>query len=467
MSNKQNKRTVFKDAALADGVGEFGGKYGNQYDVIVDDGVIESIIPFDPVPEISLEKRYGKGAKVIDCNGLALMPGLIDLHVHFRDPGFTQKEDIRSGSRAAAAGGFTTVVCMPNTDPAIDSKKALLDVDRKGREAGYVNLLVAPAMSKGQKGKKLTDLQMLAEAKTRCSELTGRGIAAVSEDGRSLMDDALMRQVSESAASLGLPVFDHAEDASLSGGVMNEGAVSRRLAVRGIPARAEENIIERDIKLARETGAKFLIQHVSTERGAALIAKAKRELGEDAFCGETCPHYFILTEEAVADKLSLAKMNPPLRTEGDRRAVLSAILKKQGGLDVVSTDHAPHTKKEKSKPLAEAPFGIVGLETSFPLSLTWLHIYCGMGLSALSWKMSGRPAQILGMKDRGRMKEGFVADLALFDLNTTFEIDSSTFFSKGKNTPFDGLQVKGKTVLTMLGGKATFKNKEYMGRWHP
>jgi dihydroorotase len=265
-----------------------------------------------------------------------------------------------------------------------------------------------------------------------------------------------MRQVAETAAELGLPIFDHAEDAAFAGGVMNEGAVSRRLAVRGTPAKAEENIIERDIDLARDTGAKFLIQQVSTGRGAALIAKAKAQLGEDAICAETCPQYFILTEEAVADKGALAKMNPPLRTESDRRDVLSAILKKRGGLDVIASGHAPHTKKEKGGSLTDAPAGIAGLETCFPLSLTWLHIYCGMSLQDFSHKLSGRPAQLLGLSDRGYIKEGFVADLALFDLASTFEIDAGAFLSKGKSSPFDGLQVKGRAVLTMRGGEVTF-----------
>jgi dihydroorotase len=459
-------KIIIRNVELVDGVNEFGGRFGNQYDVTVEEGIIKSVTPFDPANEAAREEESkGKGTKVIEASGLTLMPGLIDLHVHFRDPGFTHKENLKSGSKAAAAGGFTTVVCMPNTDPAIDTKKTLLDIDARGREIGLVNLLTAAAMTKGQNGKKLTPLKPLAAAKTRCMELTGRGIAAVSEDGHSLMDEALMREVAESAAALGIPVFDHAEDAPLTaGGVMNEGAVSRRLGVRGLPARAEENIIERDIELAKQTGAKFLIQHVSTDRGVTLLSRAKKALGSDAIYGETCPHYFILTEEAVADKGTLAKMNPPLRTEGDRRAVLSAILKKHGALDVISTDHAPHTAKEKAQSLAEAPFGIVGLETSFPLSFTWLHIYCGMSRADLAWRMSGMPAQILGLEDRGQIKEGFAADLVLVDTDSTFEIDRKTFCSKGKNTPFEGLQVRGRPMLTLLGGKVTFTAKEMRSR---
>jgi dihydroorotase len=357
--------------------------------------------------------------------GVIAVPGFVDVHVHFRDPGFTEKEDIASGSEAAAAGGFTTVCCMPNTDPALHAPEIIEDVDRRAREAGKVNLFALSAMTMGQAGRKLVDFEAMDRAPTLCRELTGHGICGITEDGKSLLDEDLMRRVLAFAKRLGLVVMDHAEP--------------------------ETEITERDIRLARETGAHIHIQHVSAAATVELIRAAKRTM-PNITC-ETAPHYFTLTSEALDRLGPLAKMNPPLRTARDREAIREGLA--DGTIDIIATDHAPHTRAEKAKPVSEAPFGIIGLETCFALAYTQLVKAGVLTLPQLIEKMSAAPARLIGL-DRGIIAEGKAADITLIDLSYEGVIDSSAFRSKGRNTPFDGMPVTGRVLETLRAGVPTF-----------
>jgi dihydroorotase len=434
---------VLRNAALVD-----AAKIWTQArDLWISGGKIISIAP----PGFLPQEAYASGAREIDCSGLVCVPGLVDMHVHFRDPGFTHKEDIESGARAAAAGGYTAVCCMPNTRPAVDCADTLLYVDEKGRATGQVALLAAAAMTAGQQGRTLADIREMDAAATLCKELTGHGIAGVTEDGRSLMDEGLMREVCLLAKELGLPVLDHAEDAALIGGCMHEGAVSERLGVRGLPSAAEINIVKRDIKLAEETGVHMHLQHISAAGSVILIREAKKRLPN--LTAETAPHYFALTAEDVLRHGTMAKMNPPLRTKSDRRAVVQGLL--DGTLDAIATDHAPHTDAEKAQDLEKAPFGIVGLETGFAVSYTRLVKDGPLKLSQLVERMSVAPARILGLRGGG-IREGAKACLMVFDPEEKFTVRAADFASKGRNTPFEGETLYGRVKYTIYGGQVVY-----------
>jgi dihydroorotase len=342
---------------------------------------------------------------------------------------------------------------MPNTNPAIDCPETLRQVDESGRKTDLVNLFVVPAMTIGQKGQTLTDLRAMDQEATLCRALTGHGVAGVTEDGKSLMDETLMRRVMETAKVLDLPVMDHAEDSGLVGGCMNEGEVSARLGLKGLPVEAEVRIVKRDLRLARETGARIHLQHISAEESVAAIREAKRDL--PGLTAETAPHYFTLTEEAVSSLGADAKMNPPLRTKKDREAIREGLA--DGTLDIIATDHAPHTPAEKNAPLDTAPFGIVGLETAFSISYTELVKGGVLSLPRLIALMSGGPAAIIGL-DRGRIAVGKIADLVLLDTDVRRRIDRETFLSKGRNTPFHGREVSGRVLMTIRNGKTTFED---------
>jgi dihydroorotase len=399
------------------------------------------------------------GFRVFDASGCAVVPGLVDLHVHFREPGGCHKEDIASGSLAAARGGYTTVCCMPNTAPAIDCAEVLRLVDRAGRAAGTVNLLAAGAMTRGQAGLALSDIGGMLAADTRCRELIGGGICALSEDGKTLMDTRLMRRVAEEAAGRGLLIMDHTENPDMSaGGVMNAGPAAERLGFKGIPAAAEADIVARDIELAKEFGCRIHLQHVSAAESVRLIRAAKR--GGAPVSAETAPHYIALNDEAVSRIGSSAKMNPPLRGEADRLAVIEGLC--DGTIDVIATDHAPHAAAEKALPLEAAPFGVVGLETGFAVCYTVLVLGGYMDLPALIERMSVRPAGIIGLP-RGGLAPGAAADLAVFELTRPWSVDGGRFASKGRNTPFQGMRVFGRTRLTLLGGKVVFDDRQVDG----
>jgi dihydroorotase len=421
-------------------------------DVFVKDGVIAEIRPArwgDVVTGLNLPG----GVRVLDASGCIVIPGLIDLHVHFREPGACRKETIATGSLAAAKGGYTTVCCMPNTDPAIDDRETLLLVDRRGRDVGLVNLLAACAITKGREGRALTDFASLLETPTRCFELIGKGVCAVSDDGCTVADTALMRRAAYAAAVCGLPIMDHPENPAYSGGAVNDGLIANRLGLKGISARAETDIVARDIELAEETGAHIHLQHISARASVDLIRSAK-ERGV-RLSAETAPHYFALTEEALLKSGADAKMNPPLRTETDRQAVIEALT--DGTIDIIATDHAPHTAADKALPIAEAPFGITGLELGFAIGYTVLVRGGFMTLPALIRRMSTNPARLIGLP-RGSLIEGVAADLTVVDAERPFIADRDGFVSKGKNTPFDGMRLFGRPRLTMRGGVLTWSD---------
>lgn len=382
--------------------------------------------------------------RLIDATGLTLVPGLIDMHVHFRDPGLTEKEDLEHGEKAAAHGGFTTVCAMPNTAPPIDDAEKYLDVTKRSDEIGLTKVLQVGAMTCGMQGKELSDMDGMAKA----------GIKAFSEDGKSVMDTALFYSAMEKASSLNIPVLSHCEDKALvRGGVMNYGAKSKEFNLPGITNSVENIIAYRDIDIARETGARLHLCHCSTKESAELIIIAK-DMGLNV-TGEVCPHHFILCEDDIPSKDDANyKMNPPLRSKADRDALLAGI--EEGIFDVISTDHAPHTMEEKLKGFSGSPFGIVGLETSFALSFTYLVKSGLITLPKLIQKMSTNPARILGL-DRGEIREGKVADLALIDLNRTYNINPDEFKSKGHNTPFGGYEVSGEIKYTLFGGKISYE----------
>jgi len=388
---------------------------------------------------------------VIDGTGLYAAPGFVDLHVHFRDPGSTDKEDIFSGSKAAAHGGFTTVCCMPNTKPAIDDLATLLEVDKRGREADLANLLAVSAITRGQSGSELAPFKEMDAADTLCRALTGHGVAGISEDGRSLMDEDLMRLALQHAKALGIPVMDHPEDSSLTGGCINEGIVAEKLDVAGIPAKAELNIVLRDIRLAEETGARIHLQHISCAECVSAIREAKKNLPD--ISAETAPHYFSLTEDAVVMHGANAKMNPPLRTERDRLAVIEGL--SDGTIDIIATDHAPHRPDEKDRSLAEAPFGIIGLETAFSVAYTNLVMPGYLSMDALIEAMSGRPAALIGL-DRGIIAEGKIADVTIFDIDEAFRVDRYAFASKATNSPYHDQELFGRIYYTIKNGKLTY-----------
>jgi len=352
--------------------------------------------------------------------GMMRVPAFVDLHVHFRDPGFPAKEDIESGVKAAAAGGYRAVCMMPNTEPTIDCPRTLLDADRRGAEFGRacgIHVFAASAMTLGQKGRELVGFEAMDRADTSCRTLTGHGVCGISEDGRTLLDDGLMERVCEEAVRLGLPIMDHAEP--------------------------ETDVIRRDIALAKRTGARFHIQHVSLAESVALIRAAKAE-GAPVTC-ETAPHYFALTESdtAMSRKGVNAKMNPPLRTERDRLSIVEGLL--DGTIDCIATDHAPHEAAAKSLPFDAAANGVIGLETAFPVAYTLLVKEGPLCLDDLIRLMSTRPAELIGLPP----DEGAWIGL---DIETPWVIDAGEFRSKGRNTPFDGMRVYGRVVRAVNAG---------------
>lgn len=413
-----------------------GGREG-QYDVLVENGRIKSIRSRIDPKSISNER-----ARVIDAYGKYIMPGFIDLHVHLREPGYEYKETIRTGSMAAAAGGFTTICPMPNTKPAMDHAKIIKSVLQKAGEA-LINILPIGAITCGQEGKELTDIPGLVRA----------GAVAISEDGKSVMDTALYEKAMRMAKKLNIPVFAHCEDRSLAGdGVINAGAKAEKLGLPGITNATEDVIVARDILLAEETGVKLHLCHCSTKGSTVLLSRAK-EAGLPV-TGETCPHYFTLSDQDIPGENTDYKMNPPLRSPEDVKAVREAL--KKGILEVIATDHAPHSCEEKARSMKEAPFGIVGLETAFSLTLTKLVRTGILTPSQMVEKLSVNPANILGI-DRGSLGEGCVADLVIADPEDEYIIDRNSFLSKGRNTPFHGSRVSGRILYTMVAGKIVYE----------
>jgi dihydroorotase len=389
------------------------------------------------------------GVERLDAAGCVVAPGLIDLHVHLREPGQTHKETIATGTRAAVAGGYTTVVAMPNTTPVLDSVDWLQWVQDEAARDAATHVFCMPAATVGSMGRELTDYEALRAA----------GAVGFTDDGKPVLEDAMMRAALVAAARVGVPISQHAEDTRLTGGCsMNAGALAFRLGLRGMPVEAESRIVERDIALLREIEREerlrphLHVQHVSTERALAAIRAAKAE-GLHVTC-EAAPHHFTLTEQAVAEYDTHAKMNPPLRTESDRQAVIAALL--DGTLDCIATDHAPHAAFEKQVEFERAPNGITGLETALGLALRVLHREHGMPLARVLALMSSSPASIAMPAGFGSLAVGSWADVVVFEAETEWVFRAADSRSKSKNTPFDASTMLGKVRVTVVRGKVVF-----------
>jgi len=373
--------------------------------------------------------------RVLDAAGLVVAPGLVDVHVHFRDPGFTHKEDIETGAKAAARGGVTTVICMANTKPVTDNPETLSYVLEKGKKT-KVRVKTCASVTKGMQGKELTDMETLRRL----------GAAGFTDDGIPIMDEELLRQAMEEAVRLDVPISLHEEDPSLiiNNGV-NQGVVSEKLGIGGSPCAAEIRLIERDCRLAEETGAKVNIQHISTAKGVEAVRRSKAK--GSRVTAEAAPHHFALTESAVLTYGTLAKMNPPLRSEADRQAVIAGL--RDGTIGIIATDHAPHSIEEKEKSFTEAPSGIIGLETSLALGITYLVCPGHLTLMKLLGKRSRNPAKLYGL-EYGGVTAGAAADLVIFDEKECWTAES--FVSKSCNSPFLGHTLQGRVYYTICKG---------------
>lgn len=412
-------------------------------DVVTKDGVKKLDIRIENGRIAALGKNLsGEG---LDCTGLTIFPGLIDMHVHLREPGFEKKEDIASGSAAAVKGGFTQICCMPNTKPVTDNKVVVSYILNRAKEVGLCKVRPIGAITEGQKGENLAAIGAMKAA----------GAVAISEDGKSVVKTNLMANAMMYAADFGLKCLCHCEDASLvDGGVVNEGYYSTLTGLKGSLRAAEDIIIAREICLAESLSLPVHICHVSTYSGVQLIREAKARGVQ--VTAETCPHYFTLTDEVIATFDTNTKVNPPIREEKDRLAVIEGL--KDGTLDCIVTDHAPHHEDDKNVEYNLAAFGISGLETSFALSYTQLVKGGALTLCELADKMSAAPARVLGLEG-GAIEEGAVADLTIADLNEKWTIDPKDFVSKGKNTPFAGREVYGKVKYTLVDGEVKYREE--------
>jgi len=417
------------------------------FDILIDGDRIRKVDQNICAADYSAEAaEKGEEFLLLDAEGRYVMPGFIDLHVHLREPGFEYKETIATGSMAAAAGGFTSVCPMPNTKPATDSVDMIRWVLKKASTDAVINILPVGAITLEQSGKELTAIKELKEA----------GAVALSEDGKSVMDTALYCEAMRQAAKYDIPIFAHCEDKSLVGkGAVNAGTKAEELNLPGISNAVEDIIAARDILLAKETGAKLHLCHCSTKDSAAMIALAKKDGLK--VTGEVCPHHFTLSDEDILSDNADYKMNPPLRKPEDVQTLKNAL--RDDIIDVISTDHAPHSIEEKSKSMAEAPFGIVGSETAFALTMSELVKTGYLTPKQMVEKLSANPARIIKL-DRGCIGEGKVADLVIADPNAEYTIDKNSFNSKGKNTPFHGRKVTGRVEYTLVSGKVIYKNQK-------
>jgi|688.fasta_scaffold01310_3 dihydroorotase len=404
-------------------------------DLRIVDGRIAGIGPGDT--------GAARAEETIDAAGMIVTPGLIDMHVHLREPGREEDETIASGTKAALAGGFTSVACIPNTEPPIDTQAAVEFIHQKAARADTCNVFVVACVSRNREGKELAEIGQLVEA----------GAVAFSDDGAPVSDAELMRRALEYCSMFGKPILAHEEVLELSrGGVMNEGIVSLLLGLGGMPAAAEEVMIGRDTALAESTGGRLHVMHVSTAGGVALVRAAKAR--GVRVTAEACPHHFTLTDESLRTFDANCKMSPPLRTAADVEAIIAGIA--DGTIDCIATDHAPHAREKKMLELDRAPFGILGLETAIGLSVTRLIVPGHLGWSRLVEAMSTLPARILGI-DRGTLRQGSPADVTVIDPDRTWKVDVGTFRSKSINSPFHGWTLRGRAVATIVGGRVKYR----------
>lgn len=402
-------------------------------DVLVEDGIIKKIAP----------KQKVKADRVIDASGCYVMPGFIDMHVHLRDPGQEHKETVETGAKAAAHGGFTTIVAMPNTKPVVDNADVVNYVHNKARDMRLVNILQTGAVTKGQRGEELSDIEAMVEA----------GIPALSEDGKTVMNSQLYREAMTLAVKYDIPMLAHCEDANMvKNGVVNADETMRKMKFAGIANAVEDVIVARDIMLAKDTGAALHLCHCSTKDSVWMVEMAKEK--GIRVTAEVCPHHFILTSSDIPGDDANYKMNPPLRTKEDMEALREGL--KADIIDVIATDHAPHTPIEKGVGIKKAPFGIVGLETAAALTMTELVDKGYLTIVQMAEKMSYNPAKILGL-DKGVVEEGKTADLVVFNPKKQYVIEPDQFCSKGRNTPFAGKKVKGMVMATIVDGRVIYE----------
>ena len=393
---------------------------------------IDSSIDFD-----------NKNIKIIDAEGKYVLPGLIDMHVHLREPGEEHKETIETGMKAAARGGFTTILCMPNTNPTLDNANVISSVLKEAARVGTINVLPVGAITKARKGKELSDMLELKEA----------GCIAISDDGTGLMNAQIMRLALEYANMAGLLIMQHCQDSQLSRlSVMNEGKISTLLGLKGDPGMSETVMVSRDIELANYLNVPVYFQHVSLKRSVELIKFAKQK-GIKVFA-EVTPHHLSLTEEDLISFDTKYKVNPPLRTKEDVKALRKAII--NGDIDCIATDHAPHSIEDKEKDFNQAAFGMIGLETALGIIVKELVSQQGFDWTSLVSRMSAKPAEILGMDNKGKIKEGCDADLIIVDVEKKWIVDEKDFESKSKNSPFIGKELQGKVLKTVCGGKVVY-----------
>lgn len=405
------------------------------------EGKADVFIKDDKIVSIG-EAEVCEDAEVIDATGLVVAPGLVDVHTHFRDPGFEYKEDIYTGAKAAAAGGYTTVIMMCNTKPTIDNVDTLSYVLNKGKETG-IHVESCGAVSFGLKGEKLTDMDALAKA----------GAIGFTDDGIPLMDEAILREAMAKTAAMNMPISLHEEDASLiTNNGINRGKASEHFSIGGSPRDAEISLIERDLQIALETNAIVNVQHISSKEGVELVRKAKAVPGNRVHA-EATPHHIALTEEAVIAKGTLAKVNPPIRTEEDRLAIIEGL--KDGTIDIIATDHAPHAKEEKDKALTEAPSGMLGLEAALPLCIEKLVKEAGMSMMEVLDKLTAKPAAMYNI-DRGDLRVAGPADIVIFNPDEKWTVTG--FQSKSQNSPFLGEELTGKVKYTICKGKVVYKD---------
>ncbi len=417
-------------------------------DVLIED---RRILQVGTAGSLKAEQKYADTdpqaeMKVVDATGCFVMPGFVDLHVHFRDPGLTYKEDIETGAKAAARGGVTTVCAMPNTKPVVDSVETLNYVQKKAKDKAVIHVEQLSAVTIGQEGTRLVDMKGMAD----------KGAIAFSEDGKSVMDSALYAEAMKQAAELGAVIMAHCEDKALvRGGVLNEGVASERFGVPGITNSVEDIITARDIFLAKDHGTTLHLCHCSTAGSVELVRMAKR-MGISV-TAEVCPHHFTLTDADIEKEDANYKMNPPLRSETDVQALIRGL--QDGTMEVISTDHAPHSREEKAKGFLEAPFGIVGLETSASLTYTALVATGLLSPMQMAEKMSWNPAKVIGIQEElGSIEVGKLADIVIFDPDTEYVVDTEKFASRGKNTPYEGKQLKGQVIMTICEGRIVYQD---------